>query len=53
MSFEVSTKEHSSATLVRLRREREIPGMFMEPMKGPFRIRVGMIPRDSSFVIYD
>lgn len=38
----------SSDTLVRLSRVREIPGMFIEPMNGPLRIRRGVMFRAST-----
>jgi hypothetical protein len=43
----VEVKLHSSAMLVRFSKEREIPGMFIEPMNGPLKIRLGTIPRAS------
>ncbi len=46
-SWATEVEEHSEATLVRLSREREIPGMFMDVMNIPCITRKGAIPRDS------
>jgi hypothetical protein len=44
---EVEVKLQLAAMLVRFSRESETPGMFIEPMKRPVKIRLGTIPRDS------
>ena len=38
---------HSSETLDRFRRVKEIPGMFIEPINGPFRVLRGVMFRVS------
>ena len=48
LSISSTGRPVSAETLLRFRMEMDMPGMFIEPMKGALKMRTGIIPRDSA-----